>query len=137
MSIEHLLLTSIGPLLVLLDGFFVAAEFAIVKRRSAIRDRHRLGRYGNWRPHVPTPRSLSLLSLEQALRVLTPEADANSVDDLVTETLGRIPVTGERIACPEFDIEVLPMEGSRIDTVRVPPPRVRRLRPAPCRAARP
>ncbi len=33
MSVDNLLLTSIGLLLVLLNGFFVAAEFAIVKLR--------------------------------------------------------------------------------------------------------
>jgi CBS domain containing-hemolysin-like protein len=63
--------------------------------------------------------SLSLLSLEEALGVLAPEVDANSVGGLVTETLGRIPVAGERIAFPEFEIEVLSTDGPRIDTVRV------------------
>ncbi len=65
--------------------------------------------------------SLSLLSLEEALGVLTPEVDANSVGGLVTETLGRIPVAGERIAFPDFEIEVLSMDGPRIDTVQVSP----------------
>jgi CBS domain containing-hemolysin-like protein len=63
--------------------------------------------------------SLSLLSLEEALGVSTPEVDANSVGGLVTETLGRIPVAGERIAFPEFEIEVLSTDGPRIDMVRV------------------
>jgi CBS domain containing-hemolysin-like protein len=63
--------------------------------------------------------SLSLLSLEEAFGVLVPEVDANSVGGLVTETLGRIPVAGERIAFPEFEIEVLSTDGPRIDTVRV------------------
>jgi len=65
--------------------------------------------------------SLSLLSLEEALGVLAPEVDANSVGGLVTETLGRIPVAGERIAFPAFDIEVLSTDGPRIDIVRVSP----------------
>ena len=65
--------------------------------------------------------SLSLLSLEEALGVLAPEVDANSVGGLVTETLGRIPVAGERITFPDFEIEVLSMDGPRIDTVRVSP----------------
>jgi CBS domain containing-hemolysin-like protein len=65
--------------------------------------------------------SLSLLSLEEALGVLAPEVDANSVGGLITETLGRIPVAGERIAFPEFAIEVLAMDGPRIDRVRVSP----------------
>jgi CBS domain containing-hemolysin-like protein len=65
--------------------------------------------------------SLSLLSMEEALGVLSPAVDANSVGGLVTETLGRIPVAGERIGFPEFDIEVLTMAGPRIDTVRVSP----------------
>jgi putative hemolysin len=52
---------------------------------------------------------------------LAPEVDANSVGGLITETLGRIPVAGERIAFPEFAIEVLAMDGPRIDRVRVSP----------------
>ena len=63
--------------------------------------------------------SLSLLSLEEALGVLAPAVDANSVGGLVTETLGRFPTTGELVAFPEFDIEVLTMDGPRIDQVRV------------------
>ena len=65
--------------------------------------------------------SLSLLSLEEALGVSTPEVDANSVGGLVTETLGRIPVAGERIAFPSFEVEVLSTDGPRIDRVRVSP----------------
>ncbi len=65
--------------------------------------------------------SLSLLSLEEALGVLVPEVDANSVGGLVTETLGRLPVNGERVAFPEFDVEVLSMDGHRIDRVKVLP----------------
>ena len=65
--------------------------------------------------------SLSLLSLEETLGVLAPEVDANSVGGLVTETLGRIPVAGERITFPDFEIEVLSMDGPRIDAVRVSP----------------
>ncbi len=38
MSIDNLLLTSLGLLLVLLNGFFVAAEFAIVKLRRTQAD---------------------------------------------------------------------------------------------------
>ncbi len=65
--------------------------------------------------------SLSLLSLEEALGVLSPEVDANSVGGLVTEALGRIPMAGERIEFPGFTVEVLSMDGPRIDTVRVSP----------------
>jgi CBS domain containing-hemolysin-like protein len=65
--------------------------------------------------------SLSLLSLEEVLGVLVPEVDANSVGGLLIETLGRIPASGERIAFPAFEIEVLSMDGPRIDTVRVSP----------------
>jgi len=65
--------------------------------------------------------SMSLLSLEEALGVLAPEVNVNSVGGLITETLGRIPVAGERIAFPEFDIEVLAMDGPRIDKVQVSP----------------
>lgn len=65
--------------------------------------------------------SLSLLSLEEVLGVLAPEVDANSVGGLVTETLGRIPVGGELVVFPDFDVEVLAMDGPRIDKVRVLP----------------
>jgi CBS domain containing-hemolysin-like protein len=65
--------------------------------------------------------SLSLLSLEEALGISVPDVDANSVGGLVTETLGRLPDTGERIEFPDFDVEVLKMDGHRIDTVRVAP----------------
>jgi CBS domain containing-hemolysin-like protein len=63
--------------------------------------------------------SLSLLSLEETLGVVAPPVDANSVGGLVMETLGRLPLTGERVEFPEFVIEVLSMDGPRIDTVRV------------------
>jgi CBS domain containing-hemolysin-like protein len=65
--------------------------------------------------------SLSLLSLEEALDVVAPVTDANSVGGLVTEKLGRIPAAGERIGFPDFDIEVLAVAGPRIDRVRVSP----------------
>jgi CBS domain containing-hemolysin-like protein len=65
--------------------------------------------------------SLSILSLEEALGVLAPEVDANSVGGLVLERLGRIPVVGDRVSCPEFDIEVLAMDGPRTVRLRVLP----------------
>jgi CBS domain containing-hemolysin-like protein len=65
--------------------------------------------------------SLSLLSLEEALGIPTPAVGANSVGGLVMEALGRIPAAGERVAFPEFDIEVLTTDGPRIDQVRVAP----------------
>jgi CBS domain containing-hemolysin-like protein len=65
--------------------------------------------------------SLSLLSLEEALGVLAPAVDANSVGGLITETMGRFPTIGERVTFPDFDIEVLSMDGPRIDEVRVWP----------------
>jgi CBS domain containing-hemolysin-like protein len=65
--------------------------------------------------------SLSIFSLEEALGVLAPEVDANSVGGLVTETLGRIPDSGERVAFGQFEIEVLSMDGPRIDQVKVTP----------------
>ena len=64
---------------------------------------------------------LSIFSLEEALGVLAPEVDANSVGGLVTETLGRIPALGERVAFGQFEIEVLSMDGPRIDQVKVTP----------------
>jgi CBS domain containing-hemolysin-like protein len=65
--------------------------------------------------------SLSLLSLEQTLGVEAPVVDANSVGGLVIETLGRIPAAGERVVFPEFDLEVLSVDGPRIHTVRIVP----------------
>jgi len=66
-------------------------------------------------------RSLSILSLEEALGVLAPEVDANSVGGLVLERLGRIPVAGDRVALPDFDIGVFAMDGPRIAQVKVTP----------------
>jgi CBS domain containing-hemolysin-like protein len=63
--------------------------------------------------------SLSILSLEGELNVLAPEVEANSVGGLLTETLGRIPEPGERVAFTDFDIEVISVEGPRIVEVRV------------------
>jgi CBS domain containing-hemolysin-like protein len=65
--------------------------------------------------------SLSLLSLEEALGVVAPDVEANSVGGLVIETLGRIPAPGERISFPDFEIDVLSMDGPRIDRVRITP----------------
>ena len=65
--------------------------------------------------------SLSILSLEEALGVVAPEVDANSVGGLVLERLGRLPEPGERVACPDFDIVVLEMDGPRIARLQVAP----------------
>jgi len=65
--------------------------------------------------------SLSILSLEETLGVIAPDVDANSVGGLVLERLGRLPAPGERVACPDFDILVLEMDGPRIARLRVEP----------------
>jgi CBS domain containing-hemolysin-like protein len=65
--------------------------------------------------------SLSILSLEETLGVIAPEVDANSVGGLVIDRLARIPVAGDRVAYPDFDIEVLLMDGPRIARLRVRP----------------
>jgi CBS domain containing-hemolysin-like protein len=65
--------------------------------------------------------SLSLLSLEDALGRRVPEVDVNSIGGLVTEQLGRLPSPGERVRFPEFEVEVLAMDGPRIARVRVRP----------------
>jgi CBS domain containing-hemolysin-like protein len=61
------------------------------------------------------------LSLEEELGVPTPAVEANSVGGLVIENLGRIPKAGERVPFPRFDVEVLSMDGPRIESVRVWP----------------
>jgi CBS domain containing-hemolysin-like protein len=63
--------------------------------------------------------SLSLLSLEDALGRRVPEVDVNSVGGLVIERLGRLPTAGERVRFPDFEVEILSMDGPRIDRVRV------------------
>jgi len=68
--------------------------------------------------------SLSLLSLEQTLGVEAPLVDANSVGGLVIETLGAFRPPASAVAFPEFDLEVLSVDGPRIHTVRVVPTRV-------------
>jgi CBS domain containing-hemolysin-like protein len=70
--------------------------------------------------------SLSLLSLEDALERPVPEVNANSVGGLVLEQLGRLPTAGERVAFPNFEIEVLEVNGPRIGRVRVRPTGVAR-----------
>ena len=40
---------------------------------------------------------------------------------LVIERLGRLPAAGERVRFPEFEVEVLSMDGPRIERVRVRP----------------
>jgi len=65
--------------------------------------------------------SLSLLSLEDAISRRVPEVDVNSVGGLVIERLGRLPSPGERVRFPEFEVEVLSMDGPRIKRVRVRP----------------
>ena len=70
---------------------------------------------------VTGPGSLSLLSLEDVIARPTPVVDANSVGGLVMEKLGRLPQAGERVRFPEFEVEVLEMDGPRIERVRVRP----------------
>jgi CBS domain containing-hemolysin-like protein len=71
--------------------------------------------------------SLSLLSLEDALQRPVPEVNANSVGGLVLEQLGRLPAAGERVAFPNFEIEILDVKGPRIGRVRVRPTGVARV----------
>jgi CBS domain containing-hemolysin-like protein len=63
--------------------------------------------------------SLSLLSLEDALERPVPEVNANSVGGLVLEQLGRLPMAGERVSFPNFEIEIVAVNGPRIEQVRV------------------
>jgi CBS domain containing-hemolysin-like protein len=65
--------------------------------------------------------SLSLLSLEETIGRPAPAVDVNSVGGLVLERLGRLPRQGERVRFPEFEVEVLEMNGPRIELVRVRP----------------
>ena len=65
--------------------------------------------------------SLSLLSLEDAIARRVPDVEVNSVGGLVIERLGRLPTAGERVRFPEFEVEVLKMDGPRIERVRVRP----------------
>jgi CBS domain containing-hemolysin-like protein len=68
---------------------------------------------------ITGPASLSLLSLEDALGTTVPTVDANSVGGLVIEKLGRIPAPGERVSFESFEVEILSVDGPRIDRVRV------------------
>jgi CBS domain containing-hemolysin-like protein len=63
--------------------------------------------------------SLSILSLEDALGLPMPPAEANSVGGLVIEQLGRIPAQGECVRLPGFEIRVLAMQGRRVERVSV------------------
>ena len=65
--------------------------------------------------------SLSLLSLEDAIGKPIPTVDVNSVGGLVLERLGRLPRQGELVRFPDFEVEVLKMDGPRIELVRVRP----------------
>ena len=65
--------------------------------------------------------SLSLLSLEDAIGKPMPVVDVNSVGGLVQERLRRLPLQGERVRFPDFEVEVLEMDGPRIALVRVRP----------------
>lgn len=65
--------------------------------------------------------SMSIVSLEQALDRRIEAPDANSIGGLVLSQLGRLPTTGERVACNGFVIEVLAMDGPRIRAVRIEP----------------
>jgi CBS domain containing-hemolysin-like protein len=67
------------------------------------------------------PGSLSLFSLEDALGRPVPVVEANSVAGLLIEQLGRIPVPGEVVRFPGFEIEVLSAAGPRVENVRVRP----------------
>jgi CBS domain containing-hemolysin-like protein len=79
----------------------------------------------SWQPSgdgsVSGAGSLSLLSLEDAIGKPIPVVDVNSVGGLVQERLGRLPVKGERVRFPDFEVEVLEMRGPRIHLVRVWP----------------
>lgn len=142
MSPETLLLAALGLLLVFLNGFFVATEFVIVTDELGteigfVTFEHIVeaflgpieDEFSKSTPHwqkaadgsVIGHGSLSLLSLEDALDLSVPEVEANSVGGLVIEQLGRIPIPGERVRFPGFEIQVLAMQGPKIERVCVRP----------------
>ncbi|HEX9771874.1 MAG TPA: hemolysin family protein [Steroidobacteraceae bacterium] len=67
------------------------------------------------------PGSLSLFSLEDALGRPVPVVEANSVAGLLIEQLGRIPSPGEKVHFPGFEMEVLSVDGPRVENVRIRP----------------
>jgi CBS domain containing-hemolysin-like protein len=67
------------------------------------------------------PGSLSLFSLEDALGRPVPVVEANSVAGLLIEQLGRIPAPGEKVHFPGFEMEVLSVDGPRVESVRIRP----------------
>ena len=47
------------------------------------------------------------------------ESDYNTLSGLILAELGRLPVTGERLHWNCFDMEIVDMDGARIDKVLV------------------
>ena len=53
------------------------------------------------------------------LEELFPKYDYNTLSGLILEELEHIPRTGERLRWREFDLEIVDMDGARIDKVLV------------------
>lgn len=64
----------------------------------------------------------SLDDIEQALAIKhDPDADFHTVAGLVLDTLGRIPSTGERVRIGRWTVEIVDMDGRRIDKLLFTP----------------
>ena len=68
-----------------------------------------------------TPVAELLDELGVTERIRWTEGDYHKVGGLVTTELGRIPKPGERLRLAEYAIEVLDMDGHRVDKVLVSP----------------
>jgi putative hemolysin len=64
----------------------------------------------------------SLDDIEQSLQIkVDPDADFHTVAGLVLDTLGRIPKTGERVRIGRWTVEIVDMDGRRIDKLLFTP----------------
>ena len=99
-TLERVLETLVGPI----DDEFRKDEFGWQRRDDG-------SLVGN--------AALSVVSLENALGRSIDAPDANSVGGLLLSALERLPRRGERIQFDGFTVEVLAMDGPRIQTVSI------------------
>lgn len=65
--------------------------------------------------------SLPIFTLERALGIDIEESGVDSIGGLIMQQLGDLPVEGQRIQFPSFDVVVEKMRGPRIVLVRIMP----------------
>ena len=90
----------------LLNGFFVAAEFALVKVRPGRLDEQ-------------VAQNRTIVAVNRQLKLQLASVEAETLSGLLVENIGQVPKVGDRIELKNAVAEVLGVSGSRASRIRM------------------